>query len=252
MILKCLGSSSSGNCYLLDSKTECLVLEAGVKFSEVKKALDFNIGKLVGVVASHSHKDHFGHAEEYLKAGIPVYAPEETHKSLSRKYLNQVVVKPYKHGDKPYEIGSFKIYPFPAEHDVECFGYVISHPEMGNVIFATDTSFVRQNFKGIKPNHILIEANYSEAIINDLLSKGLIDQARVNRTFRTHMSIETCKEFVRANKTASLDSVMLLHLSDGNSNAEQFRREILDAAGNDVRVTVADRGVEVKLDLFPW
>lgn len=187
-----------------------------------------------------------------MKAGIPVYAPEETHKSLSRKYLNQVVVKPYKHGDKPYEIGSFKIYPFPAEHDVECFGYVISHPEMGNVIFATDTSFVRQNFKGIKPNHILIEANYSEAIINDLLSKGLIDPVRVNRTFRTHMSIETCKEFVRANKTLSLDNVILLHLSDGNSNAEEFQQAIQEIVGDAVKVVVADKGVELKLDLFPW
>lgn len=187
-----------------------------------------------------------------MKAGIPVYAPEETHKSLSREYLNQVVVELYKPGDKPYEIGNFKIYPFSCEHDVECFGYVVFHPESGYSIFATDTSFVRQNFRNIKPSHIFIEANYSEAIINDLLSKGLIDPVRVNRILKTHMSIETCKEFVRANKTASLDSIVLLHLSDGNSNAERFQSEIQEIVGKDVRVMVADKGVEVKLDLFPW
>lgn len=248
MVLRCLSSSSLGNCYLLDSKTECLVLEAGVKFSEVKKALDFNIGKLVGVVASHSHKDHFGHAEEYLKAGIPVYAPEETHKSLSEEYLHQIIVR----SGYWYQMGGFNITPFRCEHDVECFGYIIKHDEMGSLLFATDTSFIKYNFKNLNLNHILIEANYSEVIINDLLSKGLIDQVRVNRTYKTHMSIETCKEFVRVNKTPNLDNVILLHLSDGNSNASGFRQTIQEVVGDNVRVTVADRGVEVKLDLFPW
>jgi len=248
MVLRCLGSSSSGNCYLLDSKTECLVLEAGVKFSGVKKALDFNIGKLVGVVASHSHKDHFRYAAEYLKSGIPVYASEETHKTLSKQYPSQVVVRP----GYWYQTGGFNITPFRAEHDVECFGYIIKHDEMGYLLFATDTSFIKYNFKNLNLNHILIEANYSEAIINDLLSKGLIDQARVNRTYKTHMSIETCKEFIGANKTTSLDNVILLHLSDGNSNAEQFRSEIQDIVGSNTNVWIADKGVEIKLDLFPW
>jgi phosphoribosyl 1,2-cyclic phosphodiesterase len=248
MKLICLSSSSSGNCYLLNSDTECLVLEAGLPFKEVKKALDFNVGKIVGVVATHMHSDHFGYAAEYLKSGIPVYAPEETHKSLSREYDCQKVVR----CGYEYVIGNFKIYPFHAEHDVECFGYVIVHPDMGKLLFCTDSAFVKSSFKNLKVNHIAIEANYSEAIVEDLLSRGLIDQSRVNRVFRTHMSIETCKEFVRANKTASLDSVTLLHLSSGNSNAEQFREEIQEVVGKDVRVAVADKGVEVKLDLFPW
>jgi len=248
MKLICLGSSSSGNCYLLENETECLILECGLPFKEVKKALDFNVSKLVGVVASHSHKDHFGYAAEYLKSGIPVYASEETHKSLSREYDGQVIIR----NGYWYQIGGFKISPFECFHDVECLGFLIEHQEMGKLLFAIDTAFVRSNFKKLGVNHIMCEANYSEAIVEDLLSRGLIDQARVNRTFKTHMSIETCKEFVRANKTASLDSVMLLHLSNGNSNAEQFREEIQSIVGKDVRVAIADKGVEVKLDLFPW
>ena len=42
MKLRILGSSSSGNCYLLEDESECLVIEAGLPFKEVKKALDFN------------------------------------------------------------------------------------------------------------------------------------------------------------------------------------------------------------------
>lgn len=248
MNLICLGSSSSGNCYLLNSESECLVLEAGLPFKEVKKALDFNVGKIVGVVCSHMHSDHFGYAAEYLKSGISVYAPEETHKSLLREYDCQKIVR----CGYEYSVGNFKIYPFPAEHDVTCFGYVIVHPDMGKLLFCTDSAFVKSSFKKLGLSHILIEANYSEAIIEDLLSKGLIDQARVNRTFKTHMSIETCKEFVRANKTGSLDSVTLLHLSDGNSNAVEFQQTIQEVVGDAVKVIIADKNVTVKLDMFPW
>lgn len=55
MKLKVLGSSSVGNCYLLENDTECLVVEAGVPIMETKKALDFNVRKIQGVVISHEH-----------------------------------------------------------------------------------------------------------------------------------------------------------------------------------------------------
>jgi metal-dependent hydrolase (beta-lactamase superfamily II) len=55
MYLHCLGSSSSGNCYLLNSDTECLVLEAGLPFRKVKEALGFDVLKIQGVVVSHQH-----------------------------------------------------------------------------------------------------------------------------------------------------------------------------------------------------
>ena len=123
MKLTVIGSGSSGNTYLLENETECLVIECGLPFKSVKQALTFNVLKIVGVVASHSHKDHMGYAEEYLKCGIPVYASEETHKSLSRQYDNQIVVR----CGYEYVIGGFKIYPFPCFHDVECFGF-FNHP----------------------------------------------------------------------------------------------------------------------------
>lgn len=37
--LKCLGSGSSGNCYLLDYNNKTLILECGIKISEIKKRL---------------------------------------------------------------------------------------------------------------------------------------------------------------------------------------------------------------------
>ena len=55
MKFKVLGTGSSGNCYLIQDEKECLVVETGLPFKEVKKALDFDIGKIQGVVISHKH-----------------------------------------------------------------------------------------------------------------------------------------------------------------------------------------------------
>ena len=50
MILKTIGSGSSGNCHLLTaSNGETLILDCGVPISEIKKGLDWNI-KDVGCV----------------------------------------------------------------------------------------------------------------------------------------------------------------------------------------------------------
>ena len=55
MKLKILGTGSSGNCYVFETKTEVLVIEAGVNFKEVKKHLDFNLSKIKGLLVSHQH-----------------------------------------------------------------------------------------------------------------------------------------------------------------------------------------------------
>ena len=53
--LICIGSSSLGNSYALDTGTEILLLEAGVKMAEVKRHINFRLQDVVGVCISHSH-----------------------------------------------------------------------------------------------------------------------------------------------------------------------------------------------------
>jgi phosphoribosyl 1,2-cyclic phosphodiesterase len=55
MELIVIGTGSKGNCYLLKSSNECLIIEAGCKLIEVKKALNFNIQNIQGMLVSHEH-----------------------------------------------------------------------------------------------------------------------------------------------------------------------------------------------------
>ena len=63
MILKCIDSGSKGNAYALIAEEEILLLEAGCRLMDVKKAIGFQIGKVVGCLVTHSHKDHIGYAK---------------------------------------------------------------------------------------------------------------------------------------------------------------------------------------------
>ncbi len=246
MKFRVLDSGSSGNCYLLESDTEVLIIEAGIKFKEVKKAIDFEVGKIVGLICSHVHSDHFGFAHEYLKTGIPVYASEQTHSSEDNPFKKVI------HPGYWYKIGNFNVTPFPVVHDVECYGFIIRHEKIGTMLFATDTEYIKHNFKSLKLNHIMVECNYSQKIIDSRVSQGDTDKGLRDRVLQSHMELETCKSFIEANKTTSLYNVCLLHLSDGNSHEEQFKNEVEHIVGVGMEVFIADRGLEINLDLAPF
>ncbi|WP_313152096.1 MBL fold metallo-hydrolase [Lacrimispora sp.] len=222
MKLTCLGSGSAGNCYLLHNETECIVIEAGVPFKEVKKALGFNIRKIIGVVVSHEHGDHAKYLQEYIKVGIPVMAPSMRHVTG----VLSAISKP------------FAVRTFPLVHDVPCTGFLIEHSEIGRLLFATDTEYVRYRFKNL--NHIMIECNYSQ----DLLSKSYHDGLQ-ERIKLTHMELGTCKDFIRENKNKELKTICLMHLSDRTSDEGIFHKEIKELVT--CPVYVADKGLEYEL-----
>lgn len=56
MKLICLGSSSAGNCYLLQADNgETLILDCGISIKKIKKGLNWDIRGIKGVIISHAH-----------------------------------------------------------------------------------------------------------------------------------------------------------------------------------------------------
>lgn len=49
-------SGSKGNCYILKTEKESLILELGCKWNDILRALNYEIAKVVGVLVSHSHR----------------------------------------------------------------------------------------------------------------------------------------------------------------------------------------------------
>jgi phosphoribosyl 1,2-cyclic phosphodiesterase len=241
MNLIILGSSSKGNCYLLCSESEVLIIECGVNISEIKKALNFSFAKVVGCVLTHEHMDHAKSAKEMMQMGINLYTSRGTIRSLALD-VNHHRLKTIKAGEA-VQIGSFKILPFKTQHDVaEPLGFIINHPETGNILFITDSFYVENTFRNL--HNVIIEANFSQEIIDEKVRNGASPEFLRNRIFKSHMSLETCKKTLKANDLSKVNNIVLIHLSDGNSNATQFREEIEGLTGKNVHV--ADAGIIIE------
>ena len=247
MELHVLSSGSDRNGYLLTNGEETLIIECGVKLSTVKKVLDYKMSSIVGCLLSHEHNDHAGYIQSYVKAGILVMAPEDTlkAKNVTDNLHFTKAVKP----GKGYKAGNFKIIPFSAHHDVTCYGYHIHHPEMGNLMFLTDSFMCEYVFSGL--SHILIEANYSDEILERNIIEGRVNAAMRPRLLRTHMEIATCRETILANNLSKVRNVVLLHLSSGNSNEQQFVQTVREAIGIP-NVFAAAKNMTIDLNVEPF
>jgi phosphoribosyl 1,2-cyclic phosphodiesterase len=244
MILSILGSSSNGNCYIIQNETEALVIECGVSFKEVKYALDFNISKVVGALVSHEHGDHAKYINDFLEARIPVYMSAGTLSKLNLKSRFQPSIICEK-----IKIGNFTVVPFKVKHDAaEPIGFFINHPVTGNVLFATDTYFLPNRFANL--NNILIEANYSTALLKRNIEAGRIPPMLRDRTLQSHMSYETCKEALLANDLSKVNNIILIHLSNGNSNADEFQADMQAATGKTIHI--ADSGMQIHFLKTPF
>lgn len=239
MKLSIVGSSSKGNGYVLHNDTEALIIEAGVKYKSVKQAIDWNVSKIAACIVSHSHSDHAGHMDEYLKEGVKVYAPASKEQSSHNYHFKYTQLE----FGVQFHAGSFHILPFSLVHDVPCAGYLIKHPEAGKLVFITDTHYCPYKFTGV--NHFIIEANYSEAILRHRLDVGLIDFAYYERVIRSHMSLETAIAMLSDNDLTHTHTITLIHLSDGNSDARLFKRTVEKTFG--IPVTIADAGMVIEL-----
>lgn len=230
MKLRVLGSGSSGNCYILESDTEALIIEAGIPFRDVKVTIGFNVKKIVGVVVSHVHKDHSKYIAEYENAGISVLKMYELTNYDADKMRYYAVRR-----------GGFKIIPFPLVHDVPCYGFHIYHKDIGYLVYASDTEYIKYRFKNI--NHILVETNHSI----DLVDRNA---AKYEHQIRGHMSIETTCNFLKANKNPLLLNVVLCHLSQDSADEKLFLDKAKDVV--DCNVYIASKGLEIPLDLYPF
>ena len=248
MELSILGSSSFGNCYIIQNETEALVIECGVSFKEVKKALDFNISKVVGAIVTHEHLDHAKCVNDFLEARINVFMSAGTNSALCSKFKASFLPFLIEPGIK-FKIGNFTVLPFKVKHDAkEPLGFLINHSETGNVLFATDTYYLPYRFENL--NNILIEANYSTDILKRNIEAGRIPAMLRDRTLQSHMSYETCKEALLANDLSKVNNIILIHLSNGNSDEAHFKRDLHEATGKTIHI--ADSGMKLSFNKTPF
>lgn len=249
MQLKVIASGSTGNCYILEGRTTALILECGVPPERLMRSTSCPISRIAGCLVSHEHGDHAAYVGRYANLGLDVYASAGTLHAIG------AAKDPRAHALLPMvsaRVGEFTVRPFPLHHDAaEPFGYMVEHPEMGRLLFVTDTRQVDYSFRSYNVAHILCEANYSDDVLDANVLAGRIDGHRARRVRDTHLSLRGACELVKANETPALRTVTLIHLSAGNSDegafAQRMRQNVLLAD-----VYIARAGLTVNLNRNPF
>ena len=229
--VKPLASGSKGNAYHITDGRSPLLLEVGITWKQIQQGLNFKTSELAGCLISHEHQDHCKAVRDVMRAGIDCYMSQGTADALglSGHRIRQAQAR------KQFHVGTWTILPFETQHDAaEPLGFLLANKDGDKLLYATDTFYIRYRFRGL--THLMIETNYSLDILRENMAAGLVAPELKNRLLKSHMSLETCKEFLKANDLSRVQEIWLIHMSDGNADADRFKREIQALTGKFVTI----------------
>ena len=250
------GSGSSGNCYMLATASDALLIDVGVGLRSLKKSCreyGLSLSQVHHILITHDHADHIKSVGSLSHdRQLPVYATREVHAGINRNYcvtqkvapdLARVVEK-----DQTVQIGDFSVTPFGVPHDSsDNVGYQV---EAGGVTFCiiTDAGTVTDEMKAYiqRAQYLVIEANHDV----EMVQGGPYPQFLKTRILSNtgHLSNRDCGLALVENMTERMRHVWLCHLSEENNHPELARKTVESVlrdfgiiAGVDVQLEVLKR-----------
>ena len=186
---------------------------------------------------SISRGDHSKAAADLMRVGIDCYMSAGTAEALGLTSHRLKVVRAL----EQFAVGDWAVLPFDTVHDAaEPLGFLIAG-EGEKILYLTDTAYCPYRFSGL--TRIMIECNYSKEILDRNIEAGKLHPGLRRRLLRSHMGLDRVLAFLAANDLSQVRGIMLLHLSDGNSDAMGFKKAIQAATGRMVAVAEKGEGV---------
>lgn len=234
-------SGSSGNSYALQTDTGTLLLEAGVGLNVIRRHV--NPADCIACIVSHRHGDHAKYAKN-IASRIPLAAHPDVLEYKDIKH-NGIVLQ----NEHTTALGQFSVSPFLVPHSNSdgspCpnFGFVIHHPEFGEALFLTDTFNCPVRIPYVR--HFIIEANYSDELLNDAVARGATAPSQRRRVHLSHMSIDACINTIHQCGYSKAKSITLIHISQRHADPELFKERCQYNFG--IPVYIAKPGEEIPL-----
>jgi phosphoribosyl 1,2-cyclic phosphodiesterase len=225
MNIKSFESGSTGNLHLLEISGKKILLECGVPIKKIREYLEFRLD-IDACLLSHYHPDHARSAPQIIRGGVDLYCSAETADNINLQYEYisnlHIVMSGW------FTIDNLRCNAMLTNHDTPgSYAYLICDNK-NVVLFATDTGFLNYVIDGL--THIILECNYSEDTITEE------NEYVLDRTRRTHMSLDDCIYFLKKNDLSRVKEIHLIHLSDKNSDKKLFKKTIQELTGKMVIV----------------
>lgn len=253
MVFRTVSTGSKGNSYVIESDAgELLILDCGVAYKKILKTCQYRLSDIKAVLISHEHGDHSLAFKDFLKSGISVYGCRELKDALFLKTGENITALPER---SRIRADGFQIIPFYLPHTTrntgtgeieKCanFGYLI---ECGGekLLYITDLEYCPYSFRKLQINHIVCECNYCEDMID-------LEAANHSHRVQGHCSLNTCKGIIRANKTAKLMNVIIVHMSPNTCDLGKIRNELSEVCGKETKLYLATADEEIDLKIVPF
>lgn len=224
MKISVLGSSSKGNCYILESNGRKIMLECGLDYRKIithKAFGKFSDYDFINV--THDHRDHSKALKDFEKSGIMCFSD--------------------KNGECSYKDLEWALKRFNVQHgEILNQGAIVAQNGCNKLktVFLTDFSSA-PIITGA--DVYLIECNWQESICLDSLIKEDENMLHIGNSLYAHHSLEKTVEYLKKIKCKP-KLIMPIHLSSDYIDRE-YCLEILKPFAD--RVIIAEKGVEVEV-----
>ncbi|MCH5192998.1 MAG: MBL fold metallo-hydrolase [Oscillospiraceae bacterium] len=228
-----LFSSSSGNCTYIGSSNAGILIDDGVSFARLKKALEINglsLSSVKAVFITHEHSDHIKGLDMLTKKiSVPVFAQDSTLEYLLGKNMLHGEHYDIKQG---VEICGYRVEPFATSHDTpQSCGYKITMSDGKTAAVCTDLGYVSEEVENALDGTscVLLESNYDI----EMLRNGPYPYYLKTRIFGNtgHLSNPDSGKFAARLIGSGTTHIILGHLSQHNNTpaiAEQTVVSCLD------------------------
>lgn len=219
-----LFSSSSGNCTYIGSKTEGILIDCGVSYTRIKKALaacGIIMEEAVSAVfITHAHSDHISGLNTLSKKlDIPVFAQSITRSEILEKgiksrrcdIISKEIITPF-----------CTVSPFETSHDTpQSCGYRIDFTDGSSCGVCTDLGYVSEEVYDCLCgcNAVLVESNYDERML--IACDYPYDVKKRIRSRTGHLSNDDCAELCVRLAESGTDKFILGHISPHSNTPEK-------------------------------
>lgn len=236
-----LNSGSNGNCYYVGTKTDAVLIDAGLSCRETEKRmhkLGLSMRTVKAIFVSHEHGDHIkGVSTLANKYNLPVYITAKTARYGPR--LISHISKGFT-ANEPVLIGDLLVNPFLKSHDAaDPHSFTISHQGVTVGVFTDIGNVCQELIRHFKLCHaVFLEANYDAAMLEQ--GKYPLHLKNRIRGGEGHLSNKEALDLFITHRSPFLSHLLLSHLSKEN-NSPELVETLFKQHANGIAITVASR-----------
>lgn len=225
-----LASGSDGNCTVIESDGEAIMIDAGVSCRRILAFMDqegIDHSSVKAILLTHEHSDHvIGAGPTARKLNIPVYCNRPTFESCK---LGNVDYRPITTGTS-FELCGMNILPLPTSHNAAEPNAFLTEVDEKRILVATDTGkLTYQVEQALSISDLaIIESNYDARMLTN--GPYPFHLKKLIGSDIGHLSNVACANALKRTERNGR-KIFLAHLSKTNNEPDIARETVAEIIG---------------------